>query len=300
MTTKDLGALLLLSALWGGSFLFLRVAAAPLGPVVLIEVRVLLAGLALVAWAAATGRVPALRSRWRQYLLLATINSAVPFVLIATAELRLTASLAAILNATTPLFGALAAAAWLGETLTARKAGGLALGFAGVAVLVGWNPLPLSGAVLLSVGASLLAAACYGLAGVYTKAAFAGVPPLALATGSQLGAAALLAPLVPFAPPAAAPSPTVVLCVLALALGSTALAYLLYFRLIVNVGPTRTMLVTYLAPIFGTIWGALFLAEPVGAGTVAGFALILASVGLVTGVRPRRPRAALAPAADGD
>ena len=196
MKPGDLGALLLLSALWGGSFLFIRVAAPVLGPLALAEARVGLAGLALLLYAVTTRRLPDLRARWRPLLVIGVINSALPFALIMAAELRLSASLAAILNATSPLFGALVAATWLGEALPARKISGLVLGATGVAVLIG--------------GASLLAALCYGCAAAYTKARAPGLPPLALAVGSQLGASLVLLPLVPLArpvlgPPAASP-----------------------------------------------------------------------------------------------
>ncbi len=290
MKPGDLGALLLLSALWGGSFLFIRVAAPVLGPLALAEARVGLAGLALLLYAVTTRRLPDLRARWRPLLVIGVINSALPFALIMAAELRLSASLAAILNATSPLFGALVAATWLGEALPARKIAGLVLGATGVAVLVGGSPLPRDGATALAVGASLLAALCYGCAAAYTKARATGLPPLALAVGSQLGASLVLLPLVPLAPPRAWPSGGVALCVLALALLSTAVAYLLYFRLIVNVGPTRALTVTFLTPLFGVTWGVLFLREPVGPGTLLGGAIVLAGTALVTGLLPRPAR----------
>jgi len=285
MRPRDLGALLLLAALWGGSFLFIRIASPALGPLALVDLRVLLAGGALLVYAAIARRLPTWRSWWRRYLILGALNAAVPFTLIATAELHLTASLAAILNATTPLFTALVAAVWLKERVTAPKAAGLALGVVGVAVLVGWSPLPPSDAVLLSVGASLLAALFYGLGGVYAKAAFGGVPPLALAIGQQLGAGACLSPFAALTLPAMRPSPGILVAVVVLALLCTALGYLLYFHLIGRVGPTKTLSVTFLIPVFGLLWSALFLREPVGIGTFAGLALILASVTLVTGVR---------------
>lgn len=169
MTPKNWVALLLLSALWGASFLFIRVAVPALGPVVLIELRVLIAGLALLGLGAFTRKRLPWRSHWRPFMVIGLINSALPFVLIATAELHLTASLAATLNATTPLFGACAAALWLGEALTLRKVSGLILGLLGVAALVGLGPLPLTPPVLFAAGASLLAALSYGVAAVYTK-----------------------------------------------------------------------------------------------------------------------------------
>ncbi len=287
MQAGDLGRLIVLAALWGGSFLFIRVAAPVLGPIVLVELRVLIAGLALLIYVATTRRAIELRARWRQYLIIGALNSALPFVLISTAELRLTASFAAILNATSPLFGAIIAAVWLKDTLTARKIGGLILGIAGVATLVGWSPISLSAGVLLSNGASLLGAASYGVASVYTKAHVTGAPPLGMAVGSQLGASLMLLPLVPVAPPTGTPSAGVVLCVLLLALGSTALAYLLYFRLIIDIGPARALTVTFITPIFGVAWGALFLGEQIAIGTVVGCVIILAGTALVLGLRIR-------------
>jgi drug/metabolite transporter (DMT)-like permease len=187
MEARDLGMLLLLGALWGASFLFIEVAVPALGPLLLVDLRVLLAAAALALCAVIVGRLPALRARWREFLVLGGLNAAAPFTLIATSQVNLTASLAAILNSTTPLFAAVVAATWIGETLTVKKAVGLLLGVVGVAVLVGLDPVPLSGIVLLSVGASLLAALCYALGGVYAKRTFLGVPPLGMGMGQQAG-----------------------------------------------------------------------------------------------------------------
>jgi len=261
----------------------MRIAAPALGPILLIELRVLLAALALLGYAAMARKVPDLRSHWRHYLVIGTINSALPFVLIATAELHLPASLAATLNATTPLFGALIASLWMREALTVRKVTGLGLGFVGVVALVGLGPVPITPVTLWSIGLSLMGAGSYGVAAVYTKVKVPGAQPQALATYSQLFAALVLLPFVPFALPHQLPSAIVTGSVLALALLSTAFAYLLYFYLIVKVGPTRAMMVTYLAPVFGTLWGSLFLQESLGVGSLTGFGLILASVALVTG-----------------
>lgn len=284
MKPVDLARLLVLAALWGGSFLFIRVAAPVLGPIVLVELRVLLAGLALLLYARLTRHQTDLRARWRQYLIIGALNSAIPFVLISTAELHLTASFAAILNATSPLFGAVAAAIWLRDQLSWPKVAGLGLGVAGVAVLVGWSPLELTSTVVLSIGASLLGAASYGLASVYTKAHVTGAPSLGMAVGSQLGASLLVLPLVPAAPPTSLPSSAVLLCVVLLAVASTALAYVLYFRLIVEIGPASALTVTFITPIFGSAWGAIFLSERVGAGAIAGCAIILAGTVLVLGL----------------
>jgi drug/metabolite transporter (DMT)-like permease len=285
MGARDLAALILLGALWGASFIFIRVGVPVLGPFVLMDLRVLLAAAALVLGAVAVGRLPKLRSHWRRFLVLGFLNAAVPFTLIAASEINLTASLAAILNSTTPLFTAVVAAVWIGEALTPRRIFGLLLGIVGVALVVGWTPLTLSPVVLLSIGASLAAALSYGFGGVYAKRAFSGLPPLSMAIGQQTWAGLLL--LLPSAVslPGEAPSSAVVLSVLALALLSTALAYLLYFRLITSVGPTSTLTVTFLVPVFGLLFGALFLGEPVGAGMLVGLGVILSSVTLVTGIR---------------
>lgn len=286
---RDLGALFLLGALWGGSFLFIRVAVPSLGPALLMDLRVFFAAVALVLYAIAMGRLGGFRSRWRQFLVLGGLNAALPFTLIAAAEINLTASLASILNSTTPLFTAVVAALWIGESLTGRKVAGLALGVAGVALLVGWNSQPMSGVVILSVCASLAAALAYGLGGVYAKHTFSRVPPLTMAVGQQAAAAAILLPLATVTFPGEPPSSSVVFSVLALALLSTALAYLLYFQLITNVGPTKTLSVTFLVPVFGVLLGVWFLGEPFGPGTLAGMGVILAGVALVTGVRLKFP-----------
>ena len=288
MNAKQIGALLLLSALWGGSFLFMRIAAPVLGPVLLIELRVLIAGVALLLYMLVTRSTFDLRARWKHYLVIGIINSAIPFTLIATAELYLTAGLAATLNATSPLFGAVVAAMWIQEALTKKKVVGLALGLLGVSILVGWSPFPFSLTLAVSVAASLAAAACYGIGGVYTKVYMQGASSKAVATCSQLGAALVLLPLTFFAPSKHAPTPIVLLAVVALALLGTAVAYLLYFWLIEHAGPTRALTVTFLAPIFGVLWGTELLSEPLSLSTFIGFGIILMGTGFVTGIRLRK------------
>jgi drug/metabolite transporter (DMT)-like permease len=285
MRPKELMALALLGALWGGSFLFIRVAVPVLGPFVLMELRVGLAAVTLTLYAVAVSSLPKLRTHWKEFLILGGLNGALPFTLIATSEINLTASLAAILNSTTALFAAVVAAAWIGEALTTRKIVGVVSGIVGVTVLVGWIPIALDWIVLLSVGASLTAALSYALGGVYAKRTFVDAPLLTLAIGQQTGAAMLLLPPAAVNLPAEAPSPAVVFSVLALSLLSTAVAYLLYFYLLANVGPTKTLTVTFLVPVSGLLFGILFLGEPVGIGTLIGLGIILSSVALVTGIR---------------
>src|SRR5829696_8149182 len=284
MKPKDFAGLILLGATWGGSFLFIRVAVPALGPFLLVELRVGLAAAALVAYALAASRVLKIQGRWRSFLALGFLNAAVPFSLISAAEIHLTASLAAILNSTTVMFTAIVAAMWMGDALTARKIVGIILGIFGVTVLVGWDPIPLSGIVLLSVAAMLGASLAYALGATYAKQAFSGIPPLGMAIGQQAAATALLSPLAFVSLPKETPSLVVVLSMLGLALLSTAVAYLIYFRLIENVGPTSTVTVTLLVPVFGLLFGVLLLDEPFGLGTLAGLGIILTSVVLITGI----------------
>ena len=280
----------MLGALWGGSFLFIRVAVPALGPFLLVELRVGLAATALFLFALAVGSMPKIRSRWRSFLVLGFLNAAVPFSLISAAEIHLTASLAAILNSTTVMFTAIVAAVWMGDALTARKAIGIVLGIVGVSVLVGWDPLPLNGIVLLAVAAMLLASLSYALGATYAKRSFSGIPPLGMAIGQLGGAVVLLLPLAVVSLPEEAPSTVVTLSMLGLALLSTAVAYLIYFRLIENVGPTSTLTVTLLVPVFGLLFGVLLLDEPFGFGTLAGLGIILTSVVLITGLALRKKR----------
>lgn len=284
MTGRDLGLLLLLAALWGASFLFIRIAAPVLNPAPLVEARVIIAGLALLIYAKLIKQRFPLRSQWQRYLVLGALNAAIPFTLVAFATLTITASLAAILNATTPLFTALVSAVWLKEPLTTKKSIGLTGGIIGVALVVGWNPIPLTSAAV-AVGAALLAPLSYALAGVYAKTVSSDAPPLALSIGQQLAAGLLLLPFAAVTLPNVPPPLSVVMSVLALALLSTAVGYLIFYKLIARVGATNTLSVTLLIPVFGIVWGKLFLGESIGAVQLIGLAIILISLTLITGMR---------------
>ena len=299
MRVQDVARLFCLAALWGVSFAFIRVAVPALGPIWLAESRVALAFAALFAVALARRDVPSFAAHWRTYLAVGTINSALPFALFGFAEQFISASNAAILNATSPFFGAIVAAAWLREPLGGRRLTGMALGLAGVVLLVGWQADPLSAAALVAALACLAAALCYGVASVYAKVRMTGIPSFAIALYSQLAAAIVLAPALPLAPLPVALSPLLAVNVLALALASTAIAYLLYFRLIADVGPARALTVTFLIPLFGVLWGVLFLGEPVAINMLAGCALILAGTWLALRDTRRAPRTAQTSSAAG-
>jgi drug/metabolite transporter (DMT)-like permease len=280
MPVRSAALLVALAALWGGSFVFMRVAVPALGPFMLAFVRVALAAAALLAVGCAQRRLPDLRTHWRAFVLVGIVNSALPFVLFSYAEQYLSASAGAILNATSPFFVAITAAIWLGEAMTPVKIAGLAIGFSGVAVLVGWHPGTMTRDVALATAACLAATVCYALSGTFIKRRLANVPTFGIAAASQLMAALVLAPAAAMAPAPGPVTPLVVANVAALALASTAVAYLIYFKLIADIGPTRTMTVTFLIPLFGVLWGNVFLDEALTLDMLAGGALIVAGTAL--------------------
>jgi drug/metabolite transporter (DMT)-like permease len=274
MSRADLGRLVLLAAIWGGSFPFMRVAAPALGPAWTAELRVLLGGLVLLAWLRLAGVEVGLRRNWRAYFIVGGLGVAAPFALYAFAAMHAPGSLLAVVNATAPIFGLVWGAAFREERVTLPRAAGLALGLAGVVLIAqpGGGEYPRLG---WAVAAALGACCCYGLVGVLIKRFARQVPPRAMAAGNQLAAAALLVPLLPLAPPLAAPSALVIANVLALALLASGIAFVLYFRLIADVGAARALTVTYLIPGFGVLWGVLFLGERVSAPMLVGGALVL-------------------------
>jgi drug/metabolite transporter (DMT)-like permease len=292
MTVRDFGLLVILSAIWGASYLFLRVAAPVLGVFVLIDLRVLIAGGVLLVYALLLGRWLQIGGRWRSLLLLGAVNAAMPFTFIAAATVYLNASIASILNATTPLFTALVAALWMKEALGYKKVLGLGLGLLGVVVLMGWSPLGLNSGVVLGVFLALAGSLCYGIGGVYAKVALRDLPTLDLAIGQQLAAGLWLLPLATATAEVKSISITVVAAVLTLAVVCTAVAYLIYFDLIARVGPTNTLSVTFLIPVFGTLWGAILLHEPLRISLLVGLVIILTGVFLVTEVKLSRGRLA--------
>ena len=263
MNSADLSRLFALAAIWGASFIFFRVTAPALGPLITAELRALLGGLALFIWFRFRGTQLQLREHWPAYLVVGTLNSALPFVLFAFASMHLSASYAVILNASAPMWGAIFAAIWLGETLTLRKLAGLVLGMVGVAMVVGLG-VPQPGPMLFRASAAcLLATMCYSLAGIYMRKSARPLKSQGLATGSLLAAALVVLPFLPLA----------LLC--------STVAFVLYFRLIADVGTTKALTVTFLMPAFGMLWGALLLDERITWAMLGGCALILAGTALV-------------------
>jgi drug/metabolite transporter (DMT)-like permease len=284
MVQADFARLIALALIWSLSFVFIRVLVPPLGPVWVPMLRALIAGIALVAWFAVIRLDASVKRNWRAYLFIGFLNCALPFALFALAAIHLPASYLVILNAFTPLFAALVAAMWLDERLTFAKMAGLAAGAAGVALVSRAGPLKLDAAIAWSIVASLGAALCYALSGTWLKKKGSALNPIAAAGWSQLFAGLELMPGLPFAPAPGPITPIIVANMLALSLLGSGVAYLLYFRLIANVGPTRAMTVTFLLPALGMMWGVLFLDETVTLPMIAGALLIIA--GTVAVLRP--------------
>jgi drug/metabolite transporter (DMT)-like permease len=291
MNTANLVRLVVLAAIWGGSFLFMRISAPVLGPALLIQFRVLFAALFLLAVGLVLKKRLDLRTHWKHYLMLGFFNSAFPFLLFAFAARTLSASVLSVLNATAPMWGALLGAAWSRQRISPRVGLGLVLGTAGVALLVGFDKVSDRPGAGLALAAALVASLSYSVASLYAKSARS-VEPFANAHGSMWAATLLVIPALPFFPASGPPTVGIVGAVVALGVLCSGIAYLLYFRLIEEVGTTSALTVTFLNPVFGILWGALFLGEVVGWYTVAGSAIVLAGTALVTGFMPRLGRAA--------
>jgi drug/metabolite transporter (DMT)-like permease len=288
MAIIDALVLLAVAALWGASFLFIKDAAPVLGPVFLIEARVLIAGLGLLVVVLFWRRTAELLRNARELVVLGALMAAIPFTLIAAAELKMTASLAAIINATTPLFALVVSATRERRRPPKRQLAGVMLGILGVGVLVGLGPLELDGALILATVASLLAAFFYALGGVYAKTRLGHVHPLLTATGQQLGAAVLLFLPALLLPPKQTPDGGIIVGVLVLALACTSLGFVLFYRLVDRVGPTGALTVTFLVPLFGLLWGTAFLDEQLTWSTPPGLAMVLTAAFLVTDLPGRQ------------
>lgn len=279
---------LLLAAIWGSSFLFMRLAVVDFGPVPTAGVRVAVAALVLLPLLVWKGHAGALRQHWKAVFFVGLLNSALPFMCFTFALQSITTGLSAILNATVPLFGALVAWAWLKDRPGAARAVGLLVGFVGVALLAwdkaSFKPDASGVASGWAVLACLLATTCYAISASYTKLYLAGLPSLVTATGSQLGATLALALPTLWLWPARTPGSTAWLAVLAVGVLCTGVAYVLYFRLLESIGPARSLAVTFLVPVFAVIYGVLLLNEAVTLWMLLCGAIILCGTALSAGL----------------
>ncbi len=289
MKTRYLLQLLGLSALWGSSFVLLRVASPALGPVVLATLRLALAtGTLAVIMLLLRHRWP--RSHWKEVFGLGILTAALPFLFFSYAALTLPAGYIALFNTTAVLFGTLAAA-WLREdTLTWRKLAGCIAGFIGVALIVQLGPVDPTPAVLLAAAAAMAGAGCYGVATPLMKRATTRMEPLTISASIHLGATVFMLPGGAWFLPDATFSASAVMAVLMLGVVTSGLAYWVHLRILRHVPPVAAMSPAFLIPLFGVTWGHLFLGEPLGSGLYIGGAFVLLATALVTGFNPwRRP-----------
>ncbi|WP_238009977.1 DMT family transporter [Dactylosporangium sp. AC04546] len=263
-------------ALFGLSYVLVRDVVPATGPVGVTVVRTLIGGTALLLAARAAGQRPQWR-RWRAYLVLGALSAAVPFSLISLSMLSLNAGTAAVLNASSPLF----ALGFARRRPTAGQLAGLALAISGVAVAMASRGLHLGDGGVVGVLAGLAGAAVFAYGGFFAARHFPDEAPAALAAGQQLAACLLLAPALLVLPVRAEPTGGLVLRLAVLGLAGSALAYLLFYRLVATEGPARAANVNLLVPLFGVLWGWVLLAEPVPPLSVAGMAATVAGLFLV-------------------
>ena len=278
----------LLAAIWGASFMFMRVAAVELGAFATAGLRVGIAALFLLPLLWMRGHVGVLLTHWKFALVVGILNSAIPFACFSYALLSISTGLSSILNATVPLFGAVIAWLWLKDRPNGSRILGLLIGFVGVALLAwdkaSFTPDASGKASGWAVLACLLATLCYGIAASFTKRYMSGLPSLVSAAGSQIGAAVALLPLTWWFWPDHAVSLQAWGAVLALGVVCTAVAYILYFRLIERAGPARALSVTFAIPVFAVIYGVVLLGEAVTPWMLVCGVVIVVGTSLSTGL----------------
>ncbi|MDO8776252.1 MAG: DMT family transporter [Burkholderiaceae bacterium] len=278
----------LLAAIWGSSFLFMRISTVEFGPLPTAAVRVAIAAAFLLPLVLLRGLGATLLKNWRHVFLIGMFNSGIPFACFSFALLSITTGLSAILNATVPMFGALVAWLWLKDKPNHSRLLGLVVGFAGVAMLA-WDkatfkPDASGVAPGWAVLACLFACICYALSASYTKRYLTGLPPLVTAAGSQIGATLGLALPALWLWPAKMPGSSAWLALLVVGVLCTGIAYILYFRLIASAGPARALAVTFVVPVFAVFYGVLFLGEAVTLWMLVCAVVIVCGTALSTGL----------------
>ena len=287
MSPTDFMRLGLLAAIWGGSFIAMRVSVPELGVLLATLGRIELAAIVLALFAYFSKTPLRWRRHYKAYFLAGFFGAVLPFALFSYAAPYLPAALSALLNATCPLFGAVFSVVWLAERLSTRKLLGLLMGLIGVWTLVGTASLFANNPTRIYLIACLLGPACFAISGVIVKyyngtCANMRIEPLSMATGSMIAASLMLLPAVPFSIPTQLPSFSSIGLVVGLALFASAFAQLVFIPLVARVGPTRAMSVAFLIPLFSMIWGFIFLGEAIGIRCVLGGVIVLAATVLVT------------------
>ena len=291
MRRIDVYDLLLLAAIWGGSFLFIRLSVGDFGPIALSGMRTLIAGAALLPVLLWRNKIAMLRDYWRSIIFVGLFNSALPFIFFNFATMTLPAGTMSIINALTPLWGAAIAWVWIKDTLPPLRMLGLMVGFSGILVLV-WDKLSFHDtASIYAVIAGVAAPIFYGIAASYTKKYLMNTDPIATAASSLIAAGIVLLPFTLYTWPTTPISITAWAALVGLGLVCTAIAYILYYRLLVRVGPPRAMTVAFLIPVCGVLWGWLFLDESITLRIVLGGGVILLGTALATGFVGGRKKA---------
>ena len=295
MTLLDSIKLTVLAAIWGSSFIFMKILAPVFGAVPTACLRILISGTVLVSSLKIAGVHLGLKQNFRHYLTVGFLNAALPFFLYSFAALHAPSSLSVIMNSTTPLFGALFSLIWLQEQMTLQKGLGFALGTSGVVLIAlksshgsSSATMTLDVMTLIAALAGLIAAACYAAAGVYMKRFAQGIRPFSMAGVSQLFGGVVLLPFAILAWSQSSPNlvelftPRIVTSLLCLSLICSALGFMIFYHLVERVGPTQTLVVGYLIPAFGILWGSLFLHESVHPEMILGTLLILGAVAVIS------------------
>jgi len=287
MTPGVILSMLYCGAAFGGSFLFMRVAAPDLPAPAVAFLRLGIAALTLLL-ISGPSVLRALRQDWRKFAFLGVFMTGGPFLLFAAAEHTITAGLGAVINATTPMTTVLVVFFWLRQPLTRSRVAAIVIGFAGVAVIVGIDGLRIGPGAATGAVLALLASSLYGIGLTFARLHMAGHEPLELAFGQLAAGAVLISPFAIATAGEAHPTMASGAAVLGIAIVSTAIAWPLLFRLVRQVGPLAASTITFLNPIFGVLWGALFLHEAVTPTLLGGGILVFIALALILNVRPRR------------
>lgn len=298
MRPAHVAQLVLLSLLWGGAYLFMRASAPAFGAMPMVFLRMALATLLvllpLTLWRSGFGPI---RRHWREIAVFGIAFTALPFAGLGWSALSISAGLMAVLQSSAPMFAAIVANLWLGERITRTRMLGLAIGFAGVALLT-WDRIGVREQAGLAILATIAVTMLWGVSSNYARVKLGAVDPLALTTGSLGVAALVLAPFAWATWPAHDPGAKAWAEVLFLGVASSGLGFLLYFRLLRAIGPVRATSVTFLNPIVAMGSATVYLGEAVTPRMALGCAVILAGTALTLGLLPRRARRA-APGYDG-
>ncbi|MBL0711857.1 MAG: DMT family transporter [Colwellia sp.] len=284
MTPRFILELLLLASIWGASFIFMRIGSPEFGPILLMALRTLTASLFLLPIVYIRKKQNSFYGNKTKIFFVGIFNTAIPFVLFGYATLTLTGSLTSILNATTPIFGAIVAYLWFKDKMSILSSSGLLIGFIGVYLLMLDKLAIDQQGILLPTLAALAGSLCYGISANYTKRYLTGISSIVLASGSQVAASIVLVPLSLFFIPSQMPSNSAIISVILLGILCTGVAYIIFFNLIANLGPAKAISVTYLIPAFGLLWGSILLNEVITTNMLIGCGFILTGVALATGV----------------